>query len=185
MNKLEHILPSIINIIILYIIYFYINKISTKCQCTKLDANMTKYFNIYVYIMIPFNILKIAYILTNNFIQAYASPFMFIIYAFEIVTYILLLKYIHTLQYSCQCNTIQPNIRKFLYIFSWAIVIINAIWLLFAGIYNYRRVSLGVALYKAKHSKSIIILDNTTLSNELSKPSTKSKIKKLKFKRKM
>jgi hypothetical protein len=176
--KIAFVIVSILNVSLLALIYYYINNINAKCECSRIDKNMTTYFNTYIYIMLLLLCINIIYIMTGNFQQLLNSPLIFAIKAFSMVTYVLLLKYIYDIQTKCKCNHIEPNIRKFLYVWCWIVIISTVIELLASGMNRKQKVNEIIQ----QHSNPLIIIPVETLSKPKSKSKSKSKSKRLSFK---
>jgi hypothetical protein len=173
MHKSVYIVSSLINIAVLAIIYNYINTVDTDCKCENVDNKLTQYFNMYVYIMVFIQLMNIIYSFTG-YRSEIISIFSLVLYAFHLITYVLLLKYIYTLNTKCQCDTVDPTKRNFLQIYAWAIVIFNGLGLL----------TLGYKHVQRRSQPRIIIVSAPSVSSEPVKRAKRTlKIKGRKLKR--
>ena len=126
-----YLITLVVHFSILYFIYRFVNQIHSRCQCHVVTDTKTGFFNFYVYsvLLIDFIFLIIYFFNPALLLERITSfiAFIWLYKIYNIITYILLFKYLYDIQQLCQCQNIEPNIQFFLKFYLSILFFINII----------------------------------------------------------
>jgi hypothetical protein len=124
LSKIFAIIGFVTGLIFLYLLRLYIKSLDKDCTCDSLNKNLHKYLNIYTIVFGVYSV--IIAVLNYNFLintpnkLKYFIYLSFVIVLVTLITNILILKYIYTINKECDCKEVKPTIRTVLVV--WIIL---------------------------------------------------------------